>query len=148
MSSNACFGAGVCGFRGRTSVLNQGWILNCITPTRSLKRDLIGVTLTKSHLVCCRGNSRFILKSRIQTKYAETVHFAKYSGRILFCVRAATSFQFNEFILRRRLFPSWPRKSSLILLQVRFKRRKSYKNTQVTRLRQQYPLVRRFPSPE
>ena len=72
-STNASFSISLCGFRGRTSVVKQEWILNCTTLTTFLERVLIGVILTKSHLVCCRGNLEFILNSKIRTKNAETV---------------------------------------------------------------------------
>ena len=47
--------------------------LNLHNFTRFLERDLIGIIMTKSHLVCCRGNLEFILNSKIRNKYAETV---------------------------------------------------------------------------
>ena len=62
-STNANFRISVCRFPGITSVVKREWILNCTTLTRFLERDQIGVTKTKSHLVCCRGNLEFFPSS-------------------------------------------------------------------------------------
>ena len=99
VSTNASFGISVCGFRGRTSVLKQEWILNCTTPTRVPERDLKGVILTKSHLVCCRGNLEFIPNSKVRTKYAEPVLFT-------ICSRTIPNYQH---------YPPWTTQRSFIL---------------------------------
>ena len=58
VSANASFGIGVCGLRGRTSVLKQEWIINCATLMKVLERDLIGnrPSLTSSAAVVIQAS--------------------------------------------------------------------------------------------
>ena len=126
LSTNACFGISVCGFRWRAPVLKLEWILNCTTPYEAPRQSELTLLIDQISPRLLPWSLEFILNSELRIKYAETVH--SWFKQIPF-------FE----LIQNLLF-------NLFASQIHRGESQSYQ--QIIRLHRRYPLVKEFPSSE